>query len=241
MPFSTIYTTFLNNQSSKSKSFALLVDPDKCTETYLTSIYKICETQKIDFIFVGGSLISENTLIYIVSQLKKNTNKPLVLFPGAATHICDKADGILFLSLLSGRNAEYLIGQQVLATPLLHKSNIEIISTAYLLMDGGKPTTVSYMSNTQPIPNDKPEIAAITALAGEYLGMKTVFLDAGSGANMPVSPQTIAAVKAKISVPLIVGGGIKNYAQVELAWQAGADIVVVGTAIENDAFGFFEK
>ncbi len=238
MKLQSIYTQFFDFYNSNHKAFAILIDPDKCTSMHLDRIISICKTIKVDFIFVGGSLISENSLQEVVSRIKSNIDLPILLFPGASTHISNDADGILFLSLLSGRNADFLIGQQVLATPTLAKSNLEVISTAYLLIDGGKSTTVSYVSNTVPIPNDKPEIAAITALAGQYLGMKVVFLDAGSGATYPVSPKTIAMVKSNISLPLIVGGGIKSMAQVELAWQAGADIVVVGTAIENDTFNF---
>jgi putative glycerol-1-phosphate prenyltransferase len=145
-----------------------------------------------------------------------------------------KADAILLLSLISGRNAELLIGQHVHAAPLLKKSKLEIIPTGYILIDGGKPTSVSYVSNTLPIPNNKPAIALCTALAGEQLGLQCIYLEAGSGAEIAVSSDLIATVRKEISVPLIVGGGIRTQEQAQLAWKAGADIIVVGSAVEKD-------
>lgn len=215
-----------------------MVDPDKSNEKTLSDLTQFCFSNKVDFIFVGGSILTETNLKSTISEIKKRVKIPVVIFPGAATHVCEQADGILLLSLISGRNPEFLIGQHIIATPQLQKSNIEILPTAYLLIDGGKPTTVSYISHTMPIPADKPEIAATTALAGEYLGLKTIFLDAGSGANQSVSTEMIAAVRKNTSIPIIVGGGIKNKNDVEEAWNAGADIVVVGTAFEN-SFNYF--
>ncbi|TAG56198.1 MAG: geranylgeranylglyceryl/heptaprenylglyceryl phosphate synthase [Cytophagales bacterium] len=236
-----LLTYFLESKEKNEKLLAILVDPDKFSETYFQNLIEICSNYEVNFIFVGGSMINENDLDKVIIAIKLKINKPIIIFPGAATHLSENADAILFLSLISGRNPDFLIGHHVLAAPRLKKSNIEIIPTGYLLIDGGKPTTVSYISNTFPIPADKPEIAATTALAGEYLGLKTIFLDAGSGANSSISTKLIQAVSQTISVPLIVGGGIQSFSEVKSAWNAGADIVVVGTAIENISKDFFEK
>lgn len=236
-----LLTYFLESKEKNEKLLAILVDPDKFSETYFQYLIEICSNYEVNFIFVGGSMINENDLDKVIIAIKLKINKPIIIFPGAATHLSENADAILFLSLISGRNPDFLIGHHVLAAPRLKKSNIEIIPTGYLLIDGGKPTTVSYISNTFPIPADKPEIAATTALAGEYLGLKTIFLDAGSGANSSISTKLIQAVSQTISVPLIVGGGIQSFSEVKSAWNAGADIVVVGTAIENISKDFFEK
>lgn len=236
-----LLTYFLESKEKNEKLLAILVDPDKFSEIYFQYLIEICSNYEVNFIFVGGSMINENDLDKVIIAIKLKINKPIIIFPGAATHLSENADAILFLSLISGRNPDFLIGHHVLAAPRLKKSNIEIIPTGYLLIDGGKPTTVSYISNTFPIPADKPEIAATTALAGEYLGLKTIFLDAGSGANSSISTKLIQAVSQTISVPLIVGGGIQSFSEVKSAWNAGADIVVVGTAIENISKDFFEK
>lgn len=236
-----LLTYFLESKEKNKKLLAILVDPDKFSEIYFQYLIEICSNYEVNFIFVGGSMINENDLDKVIIAIKLKINKPIIIFPGAATHLSENADAILFLSLISGRNPDFLIGHHVLAAPRLKKSNIEIIPTGYLLIDGGKPTTVSYISNTFPIPADKPEIAATTALAGEYLGLKTIFLDAGSGANSSISTKLIQAVSQTISVPLIVGGGIQSFSEVKSAWNAGADIVVVGTAIENISKDFFEK
>jgi phosphoglycerol geranylgeranyltransferase len=234
-----IYNHFLELRQSSKKAFVVLVDPDKSSDKTLSDLTKFCKSNPVDFIFVGGSILTETNLKTTISEIKKSIEIPVVIFPGAATHVCEQADGVLFLSLISGRNPEFLIGQHIIATPELQKSNIEVLPTAYLLIDGGKPTTVSYISHTMPIPADKPEIAATTALAGEFLGLKTIFLDAGSGANQSVSTEMIAAVRKNTSIPLIVGGGMKNKNDIQNAWNAGADIVVVGTALENSFSNFF--
>jgi putative glycerol-1-phosphate prenyltransferase len=169
-----------------------------------------------------------------VHFLKANSDIPVVLFPGGNHHIEPAADALLLLSLVSGRNPEFLIGQHVVAAPLLKRSGLELLSTGYILIDGGAPTTVSYVSNTQPIPADKAGIAASTALAAEQLGHKLIYLDGGSGAKTPVPPRRIAAVRREVAAPLIVGGGIRTAEAAAAAWQAGADIVVVGNAAEED-------
>lgn len=223
-----IYLDFRNGK----KSLALLLDPDEYQKGEIDALFS-SNFDHITYLFVGGSLLRDKNADDIIADLRKVSNKPIILFPGNASHISKNADAILFLSLLSGRNPEYLIGQQVISAPLIKQSGLEALPTAYLLVDGGKPTTVQYMSNTFPIPADKPDIAACTALAGKLMGFKLVYLDAGSGALDPVSPAMIKAVKEESELPLIVGGGIKTYEQMESAYDAGADIVVVGNAIQN--------
>jgi phosphoglycerol geranylgeranyltransferase len=224
-----IYQLF--NQAKKQ--LAVLIDPDKSNSTHLEKLVEKTN-QYADYYFVGGSLLSENTTENTIFELKKRTQKPIVIFPGNGMQISKHADAILLLSLISGRNADLLIGQQVQYAPILKSSQLEIIPTGYMLIDGGKATTVSYISNTLPIPNNKPEIAAITALAGSQLGLRCIYLEAGSGATLPVSATMIEAVKKQINVPLIVGGGIRSKTQIEQAFNAGADIVVIGTALEEN-------
>ncbi len=216
------------------KQLAVLIDPDKTSGLSLQNTIAVANAAKVDFFLVGGSLLFQNSLDNCITTIKANSTIPVILFPGNALHINSKADAILLLSLISGRNADLLIGQHVQAAPLLKQANIETIATGYMLIDGGKPTTVSYISNTTPIPADKPEIAAATALAGEMLGLKSIYLEAGSGAQNPVSTAIISAVKKQINVPLIVGGGIKNAEAATAACNAGADIIVIGNATEKN-------
>jgi putative glycerol-1-phosphate prenyltransferase len=217
----------------KRKAIAWLVDPDKCTGEQAEEQTRTADRLGVDFIFVGGSLIF-NHIDLLIGRLKPLTNIPVVLFPGSPLQISSKADAILLLSLISGRNAEYLIGNHVIAAPFLRESGLEILPTGYLLVNGGQQTSVSYMSNTQPIPNNKPDLALATAMAGEMLGLKMIYLDAGSGAETPVSQDMIRIVASGIQIPLIVGGGIKTASQVNEAFKAGADLVVVGNAAEKD-------
>jgi phosphoglycerol geranylgeranyltransferase len=218
----------------KHKGIAILIDPDKVTEASLNELIINSLRAKIDLFLVGGSLISSNNMDMVLETLKSVEKIPSVLFPGNSLHINNKADGILLLSLLSGRNPDYLIGQHVLAAPALKRSNLEIIPTAYLLIDGGRQTTASYISNTTPIPNNKPDIAVATAMAGEMLGLQLTYLDAGSGAQNPVHQELIKQVKQNISTPLIVGGGINTIEKAQSALKAGADMIVVGNATEKD-------
>jgi putative glycerol-1-phosphate prenyltransferase len=219
---------------SLKKQIAVLIDPDKTDNIKLQKTIEVAEKANIDFFLVGGSLLLKNNLDDVITFIKKNTKKKVFLFPGSPSQISNKADGILLLSLISGRNADLLIGNHVQAAPLLKQSKLKIIPTGYILIDSGTATTVSYISNTTPIPANKPEIAACTALAGEQLGLNVIYLEAGSGAINAVSKETIKTVKKMITIPLIVGGGIRNVSQIETAFKAGADIVVIGTAIEND-------
>jgi putative glycerol-1-phosphate prenyltransferase len=182
---------------------------------------------------VGGSQL-KISFSNLIETFKKELNIPVVLFPGDVTQFSPNADALLFISLISGRNAEYLISQHVNAAIPIKKSGLEVIPTGYILIDGAKKSAVEYISNTQPIPRDKNDIALATALAGELLGMKAIYLEAGSGANMPVPLEMIQHVKAQISVPLIVGGGIKNITQLQAAYRAGADLVVIGNVLETE-------
>ncbi|MCB9032532.1 MAG: geranylgeranylglyceryl/heptaprenylglyceryl phosphate synthase [Chitinophagales bacterium] len=227
-------TLLYNTLQQKSKQIAVLIDPDKMNEEKLLQLITIAQN-KIDYFFIGGSLLLHNNLEQIIQIIKQNTTIPVVLFPGNYNQISSSADAILLLSLISGRNAEFLIGQQVHAAPLLKQSNLEIISTGYILIDGNNKTSVQYISNTQAIPNNKNDIAACTALAGEQLGLKAIYLEAGSGALQSVPTTLIEAVKQQINIPLIVGGGIKTIAQATAIFNAGANVIVVGTAIEEDA------
>lgn len=229
-----IFTSITSNVRNGKKQFAVLIDPDKYTLEKLKKLIRISCQSGADYFFFGGSLLTRDQQDLFISRIKDSCDIPVVLFPGNHFQINLKADGILFLSLISGRNPELLIGKHVVAAPYLKASKLEVIPTGYLLIDGGNRTTVAYMSNTEPIPSEKSEIGVCTALAGELLGMKLIYLDAGSGARNPVPADMIKQVRKHITVPLIVGGGIRNPQQALKAVQAGADVVVVGNAIEED-------
>lgn len=224
----------LLNKTSGRRSFAVLVDPDKTNPPACLQLSRAALENRVDFFLVGGSLLTTTFLNSTVRTLKSHSDIPVILFPGSNLHIDPSADAILLLSLISGRNPDFLIGQHVIAAPVLRKSKLEILPTGYMLIESGKPTTVSYISNTTPIPYDKPEVAACTAMAGEMLGLQMIYLDAGSGAQRPVSPRTIAAVRKSVEVPIIVGGGISTPQAAEDALQAGADVIVIGNGIEKD-------
>jgi putative glycerol-1-phosphate prenyltransferase len=219
--------------AGEGKRFAVLVDPDKLTRASCTLLVKACNEAQVDFLFAGGSLVVSSGMELMLEQLKAETNIPIILFPGNAMQVSARADAILFLSLISGRNPDLLIGRHVEAAPMLRDSGLEIIPTGYMLIESGRMTTALYMSGSMPIPADKPDVAACTAMAGEMLGLKAIYLDAGSGALQPVSPEMIAAVKETVNLPLIVGGGIRTPDAAVRACSAGADIVVVGNAIEE--------
>ena len=229
-----IYNKILSDKKANKKSFALLIDPDKQDKKQLLAIIEKAKNAKTDYFFVGGSLLTNDSLNLCLKTLKENTTIPIVLFPGNAMQVNNKADGILFLSLISGRNADMLIGKQVITAPILKQSSLEVLPTGYMLIDSGKPTTVSYMSNTNPIPADKETVAACTAMAGEMLGLKLIFMDGGSGAKNPISEAMIKAVRKSVDVPLIIGGGISSGEKAIANCRAGADIIVVGNAIEKD-------
>jgi putative glycerol-1-phosphate prenyltransferase len=230
-----IYANWQKAKEAKSKEFSVLIDPDKIRLKDVDKIVKLAEEALVDSFFIGGSLVVNDALDDIIMRIKKQCNIPVVLFPGSSRQLSYKADGLLFLSLISGRNPELLIGKHVETAPFLKISPIEIISTGYVLVDGGVPTSVSYMSNTQPIPANKDSIAVCTAMAGEMLGLKLIYMDAGSGAENPISTSMIEAVSMATDIPLIVGGGIRTPEKASANVKAGADIIVVGNAIEKDA------
>jgi putative glycerol-1-phosphate prenyltransferase len=226
-------TKLYNELSKPGKKFALLIDPDKYkVHTLIATLYAADEL-KINLILVGGSLVSDR-IDSTIEIIKKNTNIPVVLFPGSLMQLSNKADAILLLSLISGRNPEYLIGNHVIAAPYLKKSNLEIIPTGYILVSTGKVTSVEYISNSRPIPADKHDLVVATAIAGELMGNKLIYLESGSGAENPLSAELIQEVKRNISIPLIVGGGLRTPEQVSSIAKAGADMIVVGNAIENN-------
>ena len=219
--------------SNNKKLFALLIDPDQHTTESLTNLSKNADESGVDLIFVGGSLLN-NDIDKSFDLIKKNTTIPALLFPGSLLQITNKADGILLLSLISGRNSDLLIGNHVIASARIKRSNLEVLPTGYILIEGGKSTSVEYMSNTKPIPAEKIDIAVATAMAGEMLGLKYIYLEAGSGAKTSINIKIIKGVKENISIPLIVGGGIKTPNDVKSAVNAGADIIVVGNVIEQN-------
>jgi len=230
-----IYNKLTDCKKQGKKLFAVLIDPDKINVDSLKKSLRKCEDAKVDFIFVGGSLLTDNIFDACIFTIKRNCSIPVVIFPGNIMQINKEADAILFLSLISGRNADMLIGKHVIAAPILKKSKLEIIPTGYMLIESGKLTTAAYISNTIPIPHDKDDIASCTAIAGEMLGLKTIFLDGGSGAYNPVSTEMISMVSNMVNIPIIVGGGIKTPEKALLDCKAGADVIVVGNAIEKNS------
>jgi putative glycerol-1-phosphate prenyltransferase len=215
------------------KLFALQVDPDKHTPASLEQVARSAECNRVDFILAGGSLVFK-PIEETITILRQHTRIPLILFPGNILQISPLADGILLLCLISGRNPEYLIGNHVIAAPLLRQSGLEIIPTSYILIENGRSTSVEYISNTRPIPADKVDLAIATAMAGEMLGHRMIYLEAGSGAMTPVSTRLISEVRKNINIPLIVGGGINTPDKIENLYRAGADVIVVGTAVEDE-------
>ncbi len=216
------------------KRFVVLMDPDKVKLRQMDKILDLATRAKVDYFFIGGSLIVNNMLDQVLLRIKESCEIPMILFPGNSFQLSYKADGILFLSLISGRNADLLIGNHVLAAPYLRMSPLEVLPTGYMLVDGGVATTVSYISNTQPIPAKKDDVALCTAIAGEMLGLKLIYMDAGSGAENPISTSMIETVSSGLKIPLIVGGGIRTPEKALENVKAGADVIVVGNAIEKD-------
>ena len=229
-----IYNFIVSNKEKGKKLFAVLIDPDKQSKDELIDLIDRAVSAKVDLIFVGGSLLTNGSFGNCIQTIKSNCSIPVVIFPGNSMQINKDADGILFLSLISGRNPDMLIGNQVITAPLLKHSNLEVLSTGYILVDSGKPTTVSYMSNTTPIPYDKNDVAVCTAMAGEMLGLKLIFMDGGSGATNPISESMISMVSNSIDAPLIIGGGICNAEKAIANCKAGADLIVVGNSIEKN-------
>lgn len=229
-----IYHRLAERKKEGKKSFAVLIDPDKVNEPAINILVKKCTDARVDYFLVGGSLVVSNYMDECILEIKKRTDIPIILFPGSPSQVSRHADALLYLSLISGRNPELLIGQHVVSATAVKQSGLEIMPTGYMVIDGGAPTTVSYISNATPLPADKTEIAVCTAMAGEMLGMKLIYMDAGSGARKAITENMIQQVAKNIEVPLIIGGGITTAEKAYLNCRAGADVIVVGNAIEKD-------
>lgn len=230
-----IYQQIIDAKKEHKKQLAILIDPDKIDLATIQSLSEKINQSPATHVFVGGSIVVNNIMDELIVALKKHLSIPLLIFPGHPSQISHKADGLLFLSLLSGRNPEYLIEHHINSIEILQNSNLEIIPTGYILIDGGKETAVQRVSQTQPIARDNIDLAFKTAKAGEYLGKKLIYLEAGSGAEQPVPIEMIKKVSKNLNIPLIVGGGIRSKQGIEEAFNAGADLVVIGTAFENNA------
>jgi putative glycerol-1-phosphate prenyltransferase len=228
-----IYRKILLNREAGKKMFAVLIDPEKSYGRRFASVIAALKVASPDFVLIGGSH-QVRAIDSMIAVLKEEVNSDILLFPGDADQFSPDADAMLYLNLISGRNPEYLIGQHVKSSLMVFESGIEVISTAYILIDGGKVSSVEYMSNTQPIPRDKGEIVLSTALAGELMGMRLTYLEAGSGASIPVPPELINYISERIQLPLVVGGGISSLNDLSNAYDAGADIVVVGNILEQN-------
>lgn len=236
----SIYTQILQSKSEKVKLLAILLDPDKIHWNHLSHLIEKIKHSPATHVFIGGSHVQTNILDDLIVGLKQKIELPIVLFPGNPSQISDKADGILFLSLISGRNSDYLIDHQVDAAPVLKKTQLEIISTGYMLIESGGETAVERISKTRPLDRTNLNLAVATAQAGEMLGNKLIYLEAGSGARQAVPLEMIEKVAQNIKIPLIVGGGIKDLQGIQDAYTSGADLIVIGTAFENDS-NFFEN
>lgn len=235
----TIRQQILEAKSNGQKLLAVLLDPDKIVLDNLDHLIEKINQSPATHVFVGGSIVQNNILEELISSLKEKTSLPVILFPGDPSQISPKADGILFLSLLSGRNPDYLIEYQVQAAPILKKTNLEVISTGYILIESGNETAVARVSKTKPLSRENLDLVLATALAGEMLGNQLIYLEAGSGAKQPVPLEMIELISQNIQIPVIVGGGIVDLHGIQNAYKAGADLVVIGTAFENNSL-FFE-
>ena len=213
----------------------VLIDPDKFNRDKIDEFIKASEIGKVDAFLVGGSLLGDDYLSDMISAIKERTEIPVILFPGGANQVSPNADAILYLSLISGRNPDFLIGKHVVSAPLIKRYQLEAIPTGYMLVESGNTTTAEYISNTKPIPFRKYDIAVATALAGEYLGMKLLYLEAGSGAEYPIPAEMVKAVAENVSIPIIVGGGLRLPKSARNRVEAGASFIVVGNHFENPA------
>ena len=236
----TIYSHIKKSIVESERLLAVLIDPDKTELDAIEGIVTKINQSVATHIFVGGSEVDEGATEAVVQAIKRYTTLPVMLFPGDVTQITDEADGILFLSLISGRNPDYLIGKHVEAVSKLAKTQLEVLPTGYILIENGKRTAVERVSNTNPLSRSNKQYIVDTAKAGALLGMQLIYLEAGSGATHPIEPEIISAVKDTLNIPLIVGGGIRSKTELEAAYKAGADLVVVGTAFETNQL-FFEQ
>jgi putative glycerol-1-phosphate prenyltransferase len=229
-----VYQDLLARKRTGKSGFAVLVDPDKVAPADMPHLAALCNDAGVDYVLMGGSLVVADTLDNCIQRFKAESDIPVILFPGSPSQVSPYADALLYLSLISGRNPEHLIGQHVVSAPSVKASGLEVISTGYMVIDGGAPTTVSYISNSAPIPANKADIALCTAWAGELQGKHIIYMDAGSGARNPISEEMIHKVSSHIEIPLFIGGGIHTPEKVYANCKAGANIVVVGNAIERD-------
>jgi len=236
----TIYSHIKKSIVEGERLLAVLIDPDKTEHNTIEGIVTKINQSVATHIFVGGSEVDEGATEAVVQAIKRYATLPVILFPGDVTQITDEADGILFLSLISGRNPDYLIGKHVEAVSKLVKTQLEVIPTGYILIENGKQTAVERVSNTKPLSRSNKQHIVDTAKAGALLGMQLIYLEAGSGATHPIEPEIISAVKDTLNIPLIVGGGIRSKTELEAAYKAGADLVVIGTAFETNQL-FFEQ
>ena len=235
-----IYKDILKAKSENTKLLAILLDPDKVVLENLSILISKINHSPASHVFIGGSHVTTNILDELIVKIGQNCNLPIILFPGNPSQISDKADAILFLSLLSGRNPDFLIEHQVKAAPVLKKSQLEIISTGYILIESGTETAVERVSKTKPLDRNNLDLALATAQAGEMLGNKLIYLEAGSGAKQAVPLEMITLVAQNIEIPLLVGGGIVDLQGIQNAYDSGADLVIIGTAFEND-INFFNQ
>ncbi len=229
-----IYQNILTSKKENKKLLAILIDPDKTKAEEIESLSLKINQSPATHLFIGGSIVEQICIDTLIIEIKKHCHLPILIFPGHPSQISNEADGILFLSLLSGRNPDYLIEHHINSVDILTNSSLEIIPTGYILIEGGKETAVQRVSQTKPIENTNIDLAFKTAKAGEYLGKKLIYLEAGSGANQHVSLEMISYISKNTSIPLLVGGGIKNLTKIDEIFKAGADLVVIGTAFEND-------
>ena len=229
-----IYNHILNIIRTKGAAYLVLLDPDKLNDSKFVPFLNTCEDSGVDAFLVGGSLMTSGGIESFIKKVKMETSLPAIIFPGSVNQISSEADAILFLSVISGRNAEHLIGKHVVAAPIIKNAGIEPISTGYIIVESGSTTTAVYMSGSMPVPRNKPEIAAATALAAEYLGMKMIYLEAGSGAEQTVPDEMVKAVSNICSIPIIVGGGIRTPKQARSKVENGANIIVTGNFFENE-------
>lgn len=236
-----IYDYLLKTISSKGAAYLILLDPDKLSDDKLTAFVQSCEMNGVDGFLVGGSLIIDGDFESFLKKVKSSTSLPVIIFPGEINQVCQPADAILYLSVVSGRNPEHLIGKHVLAAPIIKKKNIEPISTGYIIVESDTITTAEYISGSKPIPRNKPEIAAATALAAQYLGMKLIYLEAGSGASQSVPSEMVKAVSDYCDIPIIVGGGIKTPQTAREKVDSGAKIIVTGNFFEDEDKWHFVK
>jgi phosphoglycerol geranylgeranyltransferase len=231
----TAIADWISEKLGQKKLLFMLLDPDRVQPNNAAMLAERAESAAVDALLIGSSLLTGSTLSATVQAVKADCHLPVILFPGDVTQLSEYADAVLFLSLISGRNPQYLIGEHVKAAPFLHRHNLEAIPTGYILVGGGVLTSVQFVSGTLPIPVDKPDIATVHALAGQYLGHKLIYLEGGSGTGQSVSPEMVKQVRRRLEIPLLVGGGIENPEQARELYRAGADVLVIGNSFEQDA------